>query len=205
MPLTMPILIAIRGSRRRQLTRSPTTATMTATCSRPHKMMPPKAPTSHQRWVLAAHDMPAMPRMVTVCGQSPLAATLHTGVANPKVRTATRVSRAPTTGLQVTYMMVRVTAVSRAAVRAPGTREKVSPPKSAYAGSPATTTPGDRPISVWPLAPSITQAPRTGLSASHEGSCTPSIQGTPAVAIRHEAKCAVHRSVLTHSREAVTA
>ena len=52
----------------------------------------------------------------------------------------------------------------------------------------------------------MTQNPRIGLSASHPGSwCKPSSHGTPAVAIRHDAKWAVQRSMLTNPRAAVAA
>ena len=121
-------------------------ATMTAAWRRPHRTTPPKAPTSHQRSAFRAHAIPAMPRIVTVCGQIPLAAMLQTGVANPNARTATNVCRAPSWDCHVTYMTVSVSAVRIAAVSPPGTTEKLEPPRSMYAGNPAATTPGDRPM-----------------------------------------------------------
>ena len=83
-------MTAIPGRRRLRATPSPTTATISATCSRPHRATPPNTPTSHHRSRAAAQAIPVSPRTVTVWVQTPLAATDQTGVANAKASVATQ-------------------------------------------------------------------------------------------------------------------
>ena len=78
---------------RRQPSTTPSTATITAACSRPQSVMPPKRPTTHQRLVAQPQAMPAMPSSVTVCGHTASAATVHTGVAKPRTATAAAARR----------------------------------------------------------------------------------------------------------------
>ncbi len=76
------------GERRRSPTSSPRTATIRAAWSRPQRVIPPKIPTHHHRPVAEAQAIPQIPNTVIVCGHTPLAATLHTGVAKPKTTAA---------------------------------------------------------------------------------------------------------------------
>ena len=133
--LTRPTSIAIRGRLLDRATPTPTAATTSATCSLPPQGDATEEADEPPRSRDAAHPMPAMPKIVTVCVQSALAATAQTGVVRPRTREVSSAVGSPSQRRIVRKNSSTVAAVRNAAVIAWGAMEKssaeVPPPRSA--------------------------------------------------------------------------
>ena len=135
---------------------------MTAACSRPHTTTPPNSPTSHHRSRAAAQAMPAMPRTVSVWGHSAVRRDApHRGGEAEHGGAEQRVALREVDAQREEHQRDGRRREQRRGQRTRGVGG-AGRAEEPVAGQARATTPGDRPMTVWPFAASRTHTSRNG-------------------------------------------